>query len=414
MKITLKEIPIRDLIKDYANDDESGQVSAYGGRLNIRPKYQREFVYKDAQRNAVIQTILWGFPLNTMYWVRNDEAGAEFEFEVLDGQQRTISICEFAAVNFSLETMTFRANFASTIMNYETMPRDEREKFLDYKLQVYICEGEDSEKLEWFRTINIAGEKLTEQELRNAVYACAWLSDAKRRFSKRNSLAEQRGGRYLRGEALRQEHLETALAWKVGGRDAKLIEQYMNYNKTQKAKNADELWFYFNAVIDWVEAKFPKYRKEMKGLEWGLFYNAHKDKPLDADELEAEVSRLMMDDEVTSKRGIYEFVLTGAEKHLNLRAFSESQRRQVYEKQGGMCANGVLSGENLGGGCVDGVGALSGGRGLKGIKCPHEGEVLDISAMEADHIVPWSRGGKTEISNCQMLCRECNRAKSGK
>ena len=176
-----------------------------------------------------------------MYWVKNTEKDAEFEYEVLDGQQRTISICEFAAVNFSLEKMTFKANFASSIMNYETMPSDERESFLNYKLQVYICEGEDSEKLEWFRTINIAGEKLTEQELRNAVYACAWLSDAKRRFSKRNSLAEQRGGRYLRGEAIRQEYLETIIAWKVGSRDNKLIEGYMNHNKTMRAKNADEL-----------------------------------------------------------------------------------------------------------------------------------------------------------------------------
>ena len=400
MNITLQEIPIRDLIKGYANDDESGQVVAFNGKLNIRPKYQREFVYKDSQRNAVVQTILWGFPLNTMYWVKNTEKEAEFEYEVLDGQQRTISICEFAAVNFSLEKMTFKANFASSIMNYETMPSDEREGFLNYKLQVYICEGEDSEKLEWFRTINIAGEKLTEQELRNAVYACAWLSDAKRRFSKRNSLAEQRGGRYLRGEAIRQEYLETIIAWKVGSRDNKLIEGYMNHNKTMRAKNADELWLYFNNVIEWVEAKFTKYRKEMKGLEWGFFYNAYKDKALDANELEAEISRLLMDDEVTSKKGIYEFVLSRKEKHLNLRAFTESQKSQVYEAQGGLCANGG--------------GVKNGGKGLKNVKCPHENEILELSAMHADHIMPWSKGGKTELSNCQMLCRECNSQKSDK
>ncbi len=400
IKIKLQEITIRDLIKGYLNDSESGQVVAYDGRLNIRPKYQREFVYKDKQRDAVIQTTLYSFPLNTMYWVKNTEKDAEFEFEVLDGQQRTISICEFATNKFSLDKMTFKGSFAAQIVNFSTMTKDEQERFLDYPLQIYICEGDESDKLEWFRTINIAGEKLTEQELRNAVYASVWLSDAKLKFSKRNSLAVQLAKDYLKGEAIRQDYLETAIAWIVGGYESKLIEKYMNHQKLTKAKNADELWLYFKAVITWVEAKFPKYRKQMKGLEWGFFYNKYKDKDLDSAELEKEVARLMTDDDVTKKAGIYEFVLSGNEKHLNLRTFTDSQKAQMYEKQKGICANGG--------------GIKGGGQGLNGIKCPHENEVLEIGQMQADHIVPWSKGGKTELSNGQMLCAECNRAKSGR
>lgn len=258
---------------------------------------------------------------------------------------------------------------------------------------VYICEGEDSEKLDWFRVISIAGEKLTEQELRNVAYVSAWLSDAKRRFSKRNSLAEQKGGKYLKGDSLRQEFLESVIAWIANKRDDSAICQYMAKN-AKDSKNSDELWFYFNGVIDWVEAKFPKYRKEMKGLEWGLIYNKYKDKPLDAKELESKIAELMQDSEIQRKSGIYEYVLSGDEKHLNLRAFDENIKREVYEKQGGMCANSNAK--------------------IKGVKCPHENELLKIEQMEADHIVAWSKGGKTTSENCQMLCRECNRAKGAK
>lgn len=387
MKIELQKIKIKDLVASYANDEESGEVSAYNGKLNIRPKYQREFIYKDARRDAVVQTIMWGFPLNTMYWVKNTDKDAEFEFEVLDGQQRTISICEYYAGNFSLSGMTFKGNFASAVTSFHTMSVDMQEAFLNYELQIYICEGEDSEKIEWFKIINIAGEKLTDQELRNAVYACAWLEDAKVKFSKRANLAEQRGGKYLKGLSIRQEFLETALFWKVGARDNKLIENYMNDKKAKKTKNADELWGYFCAVIDWVEMKFIKYRKEMKGLEWGFFYNQYKDKDLDAATLENKIVKLMQDSEVQKKSGIYEYLLSGNEKHLNLRAFEDNIKREVYEKQKGICANK---------------------------KCSNKGKKFDIEEMEADHIKPWSKGGKTSIENCQLLCRECNRTKSAK
>lgn len=391
MQIDKTEIKIKELIAGYTRDEESSQVIAYAdssgvARLNIRPKYQREFVYKEAQRNAVIDTILKGFPLNIMYWVKNVDSSAECEYEVLDGQQRTMSICEYVKGSFSIQ-------WNDKSQYFHTLSKDLQEKFLDYKLDVYVCQGSDSEKLEWFKTINIAGETLTNQELRNAVYASVWLSDAKRRFSKPNGLAVQRGAKYLNGSALRQEFLESAIAWKVDSRKDEKICEYMAKN-AKDSKNADELWEYFAKVIDWVEMKFEKYRKEMKGLEWGLFYNTYKDKPLDAKELESKIIELMQDDEVGSKKGVYPYLLSGDEKHLSLRAFSDSIKRAVYEKQGGVCANS------------DGH--------IKGVKCPHENEKLELEQMEADHRIPWSKGGKTEKENCQMLCKECNRKKSAK
>ncbi|WP_270982201.1 HNH endonuclease family protein [Campylobacter upsaliensis] len=391
MQIDKTEIKIKELIAGYTRDEESSQIVAYAdssgvARLNIRPKYQREFVYKEAQRNAVIDTILKGFPLNIMYWVKNVDSSAECEYEVLDGQQRTISICEYVKGSFSIQ-------WNDKSQYFHTLSKDLQEKFLDYKLNVYVCQGSESEKLEWFKTINIAGETLTNQELRNAVYASVWLSDAKRRFSKPNGLAVLKGAKYLNGSALRQEFLESAIAWKVDSRKDEKICEYMAKN-AKDSKNADELWEYFAKVIDWVEMKFEKYRKEMKGLEWGLFYNTYKDKPLDAKELESKIIELMQDDEVGSKKGVYAYVLSGDEKHLSLRAFSESVKRAVYEKQGGVCANS------------DGH--------IKGVKCPHENERLELEQMEADHILAWSKGGKTEKENCQMLCRECNRKKSAK
>lgn len=386
MKIDKTEIGIKELVQGYKEDEDSNEVVAYAdsqkARLNIRPKYQREFVYKDAQREAVIDTILKGFPLNIMYWVKNAES--EYEFEVLDGQQRSISICQYYRGEFSVKV-------GDNSQYFHTLPKDLKEKFLHYKLDIYVCQGSESEKLEWFKTINIAGEKLTPQELRNAVYASAWLSDARARFSKPNGVAALKGGKYLNGLAIRQEYLEKALGWIVEGKGDSAICEYMAKH-AKDSKNADELWGYFQNVIDWLEMKFPNYRKEMKGLEWGLFYNQYKDKELDKNELESRIKELMRDDEVGKKSGIYAYVLSGDERYLSLRAFSDKIKREVYEAQGGVCANSSGA--------------------IKGVKCLHENEKLDITQMEADHITPWSKGGVSEKSNCQMLCRECNRAKS--
>ncbi len=303
MKIELREITIRDLAEAYQDNNEDG-VKGYGGNLNIRPPYQREFVYKDKQRNAVIDTVTKDFPLNVMYWaVCNDGT-----FEVIDGQQRTISICQFVDGEFAYNDRCFH-----------NLQSDEKEKILDYRLMIYVCSGTDSQKLDWFRTINIAGEKLTDQELRNAVYAGPWLSDAKRYFSKPNCAAYGIGERYLNGTPIRQEYLETVIAWISDGN----IESYMA--RQQQKPNANELWLYFQSVINWVQTTFPKYRKPMKGVDWGALYSEFKSADHDSAMLEAQVTSLMEDEDVTNKKGIYSYVLTLKEKHLNIRAFTENQ-----------------------------------------------------------------------------------------
>jgi predicted restriction endonuclease len=239
---------------------------------------------------------------------------------------------------------------------------------------VYFCEGNDKEKLDWFKIINIAGEKLTDQELRNAVYTGKWLSDAKLKFSKRNCAAYLKGNKYLTGEPIRQDYLETALKWINNGE----IESYMAAH--QHCPNANELFSYFLKVIDWVEMTFVKYRKEMKGQDWGTLYNNYQNIVVDTAELENEIAKLMADDDVSNKRGVYPYVPTRQEKYLSIRIFDNRMKRSAYEKQKGICK-----------------------------KC---GKKFEIEQMEADHITPWSKGGKTVAENCQMLCRECNRRKS--
>jgi hypothetical protein len=358
MKIELKEITVRELSEGYIDNAENG-VIGYGGRLDIRPPFQREFVYGDKERNAVIDTVTKQFPLNVMYW----SVCGDGNFEIIDGQQRTISICQYVNGDFSIDGMAFH-----------NLTNDKQKQILDYVIMVYFCSGTDSEKLEWFQTINIAGKELSNQELKNAVYSGSWVTDAKRYFSKNSR--PKIGDDYLSGSANRQEYLETAINWISAGN----IKSYMS--KNQHEPNANELWLYFQGVINWVKALFPKYRREMKGVEWGFLYNEFKGQNFDSKKLEAEVSRLMEDEDVGSKKGIYTYVLTGKEKHLNIRGFSPNQKREAYERQKGFCPV-----------CKD-----------------H----FEIEGMEADHITPWHEGGKTSADNCQMLCKEDNRRKSGK
>ena len=365
MKIELQKIKIKDVFDGYKDSNEEGVVG-YGGKLDIRPKFQREFVYKDTQRNAVIDTIRKEFPLNVMYWsvVKNDD-GSLKGYEILDGQQRTISFCQYMQGDFSIDNKYFHS-----------LTNDERAQIENYDLYIYICDGTDSEKLEWFKTINIAGEKLTDQELRNAVYAGPWLTDAKRHFSKSGCAAYGLAEKYMNGSPIRQDYLQSALKWISGGN----IEEYMS--KHQFNDNASELWQYFQTVIAWVQMLFPNYRKEMKGLEWGEFYNKYHENSYDAQKMEERIVELMQDEDVTNKRGIYEYLLCGDERHLSIRAFTDNMKREAYERQQGIC--------------------------------PNCGQHFEINEMEADHITPWSQGGTTTPENCQMLCRDCNRRKSDK
>jgi hypothetical protein len=356
MTIELHEILIKDLVDGYIDNQEEG-VYGYGGKLNIRPKYQREFVYKDKQRDAVIETVRKNFPLNVMYWVKNGDS-----YEVLDGQQRTISICQYVSGVFSINARA-----------WYNLTDDEQEQILNYKLMIYFCEGSASEKLDWFRIVNIAGEKLYEQELKNATYTGTWLTDAKHNFSKSGCAAYNLAKDYINGSAIRQDFLETALDWISGGN----IEYYMS--KNQHEANANELWLYFQNVINWVKVIFPEYRKEMKSIAWGEFYNKFGKEKFNSFEMEKQIKTLMMDDDVTKKSGIYPYLFTKDEKYLNIRAFTDSQKRAAYEKQKGIC--------------------------------PECNEHFEINDMEGDHITPWSEGGKTQPDNLQMLCKNCNRRK---
>ena len=362
MEIKLNEIPVRDVVNGYEDNEENGVVG-YNGNLDIRPPFQREFVYNDKQRDAVINTVISNFPLNVMYW----EDKGDGTYNMIDGQQRCLSICKYVNGDYSINSRFFH-----------NLTKEEQDKILNYPLMIYFCKGTDKEKIDWFEVINTYGEKLNSQELRNAIYTGEWLTDAKKHFSKNGCVAYAISEKYMNGTPIRQDYLETSLKW-ISNQDNIGIEDYMALH--QHDSDANELWIYFQSVIDWINRLFPKYRREMKGIDWGLLYNEFKNQSYNSEKMEEQVKELMMDDDVTNKKGIYYYLITGKEKHLNIRSFTDNQKREAYEKQKGICPN-----------------------------CK---EHFEIEEMEADHITPWHDGGKTTSDNCQMLCRECNRRKSG-
>jgi len=367
MKIEQLKITVGQVYEGWRNDAEEG-VSGFGGLLDVRPKYQREFVYKDRQRDEVVRTVRKGFPLNVIYWCRVRREDGSEGWEVLDGQQRTVSICEYVDGSFSVDGRYFH-----------NLPADERRKILDYPLLVYGCEGGEEEKLEWFRVVNIAGEKLTEQELLNAVYAGPWLASAKRFFSRTGGPAATLASHLMKGAPIRQEVLETVLLWAARAEgieepDGDAVREFMA--RHQNDADAKPLWAWFRRCVDWVETTFYVRRREMKGLPWGLLYLQHGKRKLDPDRLEKELQRLMADDDVTRKAGVYEYLLTGEERALSIRAFDKSTARAAWERQKHACA-----------------------------AC---GAVLPFERMQADHVVPWSEGGRTVPENCRMVCAACN------
>lgn len=373
MKIEQINVTVGEVVKGYVNNDELG-VRGYDGLLDIRPPYQREFIYNDKEQQAVINTVLHGYPLNVMYWVkRNDDA--ECPYEVMDGQQRTLALCEYVAGKYSFE-----------FKNFFNQPADIQKRILDYPLTVYVCEGEHSEKLEWFKTINIAGKPLNEQEILNAIYAGPFVSDAKRHFSKSNCGAYKLGKDLVNGVPIRQEFLKKALEWMADHekRQGKAQSAVGYMAQHQHDPNANNLWTYFQNVLNWAITNFEmkKFKKIMKGLDWALYYDNYHDKTLDTVEMAKRISTLMRDSEIQRQSGIIPYVLTGDERHLDLRAFPEDIKLAVWEQQGHIC--------------------------------PLCGKEFDFEFMEGDHIKPWREGGRTVIENCQMLCRDCNRHKSAK
>ena len=373
MTIKQIEVTVGEVCKGYVNNDEQG-VRGYDGLLDIRPPYQREFIYNDKEQQAVINTVLHGYPLNVMYWVKRSD-DAECPYEVMDGQQRTLSLCEYVAGKFSFE-----------FKNFFNQPADIQKRILDYELTVYVCEGEQSEKLEWFKTINIAGKQLTEQEILNAIYAGPFVSDAKRHFSKSNCGAYRLGKDLVTGVLNRQDYLKVALNWIAEHEQRQGKKQSrVGYMAThQHDPNANNLWTYFQNVLNWAITNFEmkKFKKIMKGLDWALYYDTFHDKTLNTVEMAKQISALMRDSEIEKKTGIIPYVLTGDERHLDLRAFPEDIKMEVWEKQGHIC--------------------------------PLCGKEFDFEFMEGDHIKPWREGGRTVIENCQMLCRDCNRKKGAK
>ncbi len=366
MQIQLQNISIRDLFEGFVDNEENG-VYAYHGQLNIRPPYQREFVYDNAKQQAVIDTVSKGYPLNVMYWA----AKGDGTYEMIDGQQRTLSICAFVSNNLFCKIFDY-----DEPLKFLNLTDDQQRRILDYELTVYLCDGTDSERLAWFQTINIAGEELYPQELRNAVYSGPWTTDAKRYFSRHGCPAYGIASNYLSGTPIRQDYLQTAIQWISRGQ----INAYMAEH--QHDANATALWLHFQNVVGWVKATFKVTRPPMKGVNWGELYDEFGQQVWDADALEEEIDRLMIDDDVTNKKGIYPYVLGRKEKYLAIRAFSTQQKQAAYERQKGIC--------------------------------PLCGQHFELREMEGDHITPWCEGGRTNTENLQMLCRDCNRRKSKK
>lgn len=384
MVITETKIKVSELCQGYSDDGDDG-VYGYGGRLTIRPSFQRNFVYKDKQRDAVIETVRKGYPLNVMYWSKVSDT----EFEVLDGQQRTISIAQYVNKDYSIK-VNGNDKF------FQNLTDTERDQILDYELTVYVCEGSEEEKLEWFKVINIAGETLTNQELLNATYAGAWLADAKNYFSKRNCVAGQMADGFIKGNPIRQDYLEKALGW-IADRDG--LESGGKYMAIhQHDADANELWLYFQEVISWAKRMFPNMDKKLtEGQDWGILYNKYHNKTYNTNEMRILIDKLLQDEDVTKQAGIIPYVLSDRTKHdekvLSIRAFTGQMKRRVYERQ---TASAKQNGTS---------------------NCPFCANqnittIYAFDEMQGDHIIPWSQGGRTVDDNLQMLCQKCNNDKS--
>lgn len=390
-----KKLTIKDIVEGFSEDTKSGKVIAFGGLLNVRPPYQREFVYEMAKQKAVIDTILKGYPLNVMYWAKNGDG-----FELMDGQQRTISIAKFYQDQYSVDVEIAGKKSPRT---FSGLIGSDKQDFLDYPLSVYICDGNEKDKLAWFQTINIAGVKLTTQEMRNAIYNGPWVTDAKRYFSRIDGEGYASEGHISNGHkygdyiaveggakseketaVVRQKLLEIVLSWaadKYSRENGKKInvDDYMILHHGDV--DARELWRYYEDVMEWVKETFPTYRSEMKGVNWGVLYNKyHHESQKNADTMANDIFKTASD-EISNKRGVYEAVLAKDIKFIHARSFDKKDTKWAYNKQNGIC--------------------------------PYCHKRFAESDMQGDHIKPWSKGGVTERNNLQMLCVDCNGKKSG-
>lgn len=384
MKTTLiTDYTVDDVCKGFVYNEYEGK-GLYGlsGKLVIQPEYQRNYIYADGKKDvAVIESLLNGYPLGLLYFVKV----ADDKYEVLDGQQRITSFGRFVTGKFPIIDDNGMQQY------FKGIAEDKQKKILESKLTIYICEGEESEIKAWFKTINIAGVPLNEQELLNAIYSGTFVTAAKEEFSNSNNSNIQKWSAYISGSVLRQDYLRTALMWVSRNN----IDAYMSSHR--KDTSITELKTYFNSVIDWVSSVFSDVEPSMKGLPWGDLYEKYHKNSYDPDDVSQKLQELLADEYVTDKKGIYEYILGGCTdtKLLNVRIFDDKTKTVVYNQQ-----------------TTDAK--------AKGISnCPycaigHDSNKTKIwkqAEMDADHVSAWSKGGLTDISNCQMLCKTHNRAK---
>lgn len=387
MKTTLNaEITVAKICDGFVYNELEGKgLFGLSGKLTIQPEYQRNYIYADGRRDvAVIESILRGYPLGLIYF--NTVSGGEFE--VLDGQQRITSIGRFITGRFAIKDGNGHEQ------NFDSMPQDKKTKILKTKLLIYECEGTESEIKEWFRTINIAGVPLNNQELLNAVYSGPFVTLGKEEFSNSQNSNIQKWGAYVSGSAIRQDFLERALDWVSKGE----VGDYMSRHRNDT--DIAELKSHFATVIDWVSSVFIDVESEMRGLEWGRLYETYHKTKYDPAEISAEVKKLYADPYVKTRKGIFEYILGGNSdpKLLDVRMFDEATKKSVYTAQSAAAAAKGISNCPL---CAIGHDA-------------NKSKVWSVSEMDADHVAAWSKGGATDMKNCQMLCKTHNRAKGNR
>ncbi|KOH44121.1 HNH endonuclease family protein [Sunxiuqinia dokdonensis] len=387
MKTTLKtEITVAAICEGFFYNELEGKgLFGLSGKLTIQPEYQRNYIYADGKKDvAVIESILKGYPLGLIYFVKV----ADDKFEVLDGQQRITSFGRYVTNKFAVIDPNGKPHY------FDSLAADKQKKILETPLLIYECEGEESEIKEWFRTINIAGVPLNEQEVNNAIFSGPFVTRAKEEFSNTQNSNIQKWSAYIKGSANRQEFLERALDWVSKGN----IVDYMSRHRYDS--NIKELKTYFNSVIDWVSGVFIDVEKEMCGQEWGRLYEEHHRTPYDPKKVSAEVQRLYGDPYVKNRRGIFEYILGGSvdSKLLDVRVFDDATKRSVYTKQTKAAEAKGQSNCPL---CALGHDA-------------NKGKIWKLAEMDADHVSAWSKGGATDVKNCQMLCKTHNRAKGNR
>ena len=387
MKTQLRtDITIAEICKGFQYNELEGRgLFGLDGKLTIQPEYQRNYIYADGKKDvAVIDSILKGYPLGIIYFNKV----ADDKYEVLDGQQRITSIGRYVTRKFPIKDSNGMEQY------FNGLPKDLQDKIMLTPLLIYICEGEESEIKEWFKTINIAGVPLNEQETLNAIYSGPFVTLAKAEFSNSQNSNVQKWSAYISGSVIRQDFLHTALNWVSQG----AIDNYMS--KHRHDNNINELKTYFSSVIDWASTTFKSVEKEMCGLEWGKLYETYHNQAYSTDNVDEKVKELYGDPYIKNRKGIFEYILGGCKDHklLNVRVFDEATKRTVYAKQTKAAETAGHSNCPL---CALGDNN-------------NKNRIWKLSEMDADHVTAWSKGGATDINNCEMLCVTHNRAKGNK